>query len=932
MTAIPDLGALFNEEGYLNRQRLTPDAVDVLEQCTSWLLEVDRNVYLPIDLMVVLLERGHDGLRRAIAASARGVVDDPTIVDQLKTLSRRVERNAEGAARLHLDQFSLGFAGLLHDGLAWALEAGREQLTEADLVRVLRWRAELQESASIRWAIRQLALPGGELLFESSGELLRAAFDAQLWKRVDDAMRMSGATGLGFLGTPQMVAALCVERGLLVGACDATGVTPRKLHDDLLAIVGTRVPPQGQFPLNRQTITPRLVRMLIAAAQLAEAHGEPIHEAHLLEAFLTDGGSSLEVVKAEGIVPAIRQAVDVFNKRGGHTSRVSVLDGTQVGGELAPAASATPTLDLLGRDLSADARAGTLPAVLGREAELQRIVNVLMRSEQRNPLLTGQPGVGKTALAVSLAQLIESGRVPDRLKNQRVIEINGASLIGGTSYRGELEARIKGLLDECENDVILFIDEAHAVFAPRSSAGQPGEVPNHFKAALASGKIAVVAATTEMEYRRWIEEDPALKRRFERIDIPELSTELTRDILAHLAPIYEKSYGVPLTPEAVDAAVELSDRFMPEQALPDKAKKLLMDAAIAVAAERAREAHDQGVEGDPDGTPAKRVVSRIDVARQVAEKTGAPLDRIVAGSIRWWVGLQTRLERHVVAQAEAVQTVSQRLIAARLSNLGRKRPQAVFLFAGPPGVGKRDLACGMAAEIYGSDKAVIRLEMSDFSESHSMSRLIGTPPGYAGYQDEDVLVTPLRRTPSVVVLLENFPMAHPRVQERLIRLLADGEIQDTRGMAADASHAIFILTTEFEWQDHGRIGFGDSDTQAPVTLERIDRGLAERLRGHSIELVPFRGMQDAASSLAQQLLQRRMREFRHALQDEYGLTLELPLELEERLMKRVSTLTDARDIETVFRELVIEPVCEKLLGESPNDVLEVPGEREPTRA
>ncbi len=931
MSEPSDLGALFDEDGFLNRSRLTPDAVHVLEQCTAWLVEVDRAVYLPIDLMVVLLERGHDSLRRAIATSARGVVDDPSVTPQLKALARRVDRAAASPARLHVDQFSLGFAGLLHDGLAWAREAGRGRLNETDLVRVLRWRAELQESASVRWAIRQLAQPGGDILFEPEGELRRAAFSSELWERIHDAMRLSCRSGLGFLGTPHMIAALCQKPGVMVAACEEAGVAPRQLHDDLLAIVGHRAPVQREFNLNRTTITPRLVRVLVTAAQLSERHGDRLQESYLLDAFLADGGSSLDVVRAQGVLPALRRRIDSLSGEE-HPARISVFDGSQAmspGVLPSPLDSSTPTLDLLGRDLTADAKAGRLPDVLGREDELQRVINVLMRSEQRNPLLTGRAGVGKTALAVSLARRIHEGSVPESLQNMRVVEINGASLVGGTSYRGELEARIKGLLEECRGDVILFMDEAHAVFAPRSSSGQPAEVPNHFKAALASGQIAVVAATTEMEYRRWIEEDPALRRRFERIEIPELSREFTRRILAHLAPTFEERYGVPVTPEAVDAAVELSHRFMPEQALPDKAKKLLMDASIAVASEKAL---SQRAETDDTGTPAKRVVTRIDVARQIAQKTGAPLDRIATGSIRWWVGLEDRLLGHIVAQEAAVRQVARNLVASRLAGVGRQRPQGVFLFAGPPGVGKRDLSEGLAAEIYGSDRAMIRLEMADFGESHSVSRLIGTPPGYVGYQDEDLLVTPLRRKPSCVVLLENFDRAHPRVQDRIIRLLHDGEITDTRGMAADASHAIFVLTVDVDLADRGRIGFGRSEADvAWRDLSRIDEGLAERLRGHQIDVVPFLGLRSPGQQLGAQLLEHRIDEFRTSLRAEYGLELQLPVSLMQELQERVATLGDAREIETVFRDVVIEPVCQLLLAGQVEDVVVVP-ERTPTPA
>ncbi|MFT6397177.1 MAG: ATP-dependent Clp protease ATP-binding subunit ClpC [Bradymonadia bacterium] len=904
------LSDLFREDGFLDRSRLTEDATSVLDDCVEWLLNVGRSVFLPIDLLGILLRRGHADLERVVGQSGAISADGGSVVEQLQALAKRVERENTNPVRLHLDQFSLGFTGILTDALAWAREGGRERVCEADLVRVMRWRAELQESASIRWALRQLAQPGGEFIFEPEGQLRRGSFTSDVWLTLMEGMRLSSASGLAFLGTPHFMAAVVKTRGLLGNACEQVGVKPRRLQNDLLAIVGDRSPPQPEFPLSRQTLTPRLVRMLIAAARVAEARSARVGEPAILESFLGDGGSSLELVTALGLIPVIRRAIEREgpSKREG---RVSVLGGALALGD--GDGDETPTLDQLGRDLTALAKSGDIPKVLGRDEELQRVINVLMRTEQRNPLLTGQAGVGKTAIANALAQRIADGTVPERLVNMRVIEINGASLVGGTSYRGELEARIRSLLEECEDDVILFIDEAHAVFAPRSSSGQPAEIPNHFKSALASGKIAVVAATTESEFRQWMEDDPALRRRFERIHIEELSDDVTRHILGQLAPKFEEDYKVPVTPDAVDAAIELSQRFMPEQSLPDKAKKLLMDATISVASEIALAKARGTNQAMGHDTPSKRVVTRLDVAKQVSQKTGAPLERVVRGTISWWVGLEERLARHIVGQEGAVKSVAKALVSGRLTNAGRKRPQSVFLFVGQPGVGKNDLARAMSEEIFGSADDLLRLEMSDFAEAHSISRLIGSPPGYVGYRDEDALVTPLRRKPSRVVMLQDFPKAHPRVQDRLVRLFAEGEIADTRGMSADASHAIFVLTIEEKPKSGGSIGFGKAGSAAQDVLRKVAPDLADRFAGLGLSVVVFDGLRDGDGELAEKLLRFRMAQFRESLLEEYDIELVIPAHIDDLLVERVRELDDARGIEGVFREIIVEPVTVRLL-------------------
>ncbi len=926
--------SLFDNDGNLDRSKLSPDADALMERCTDWLAHLNRTVYLPIDLMIVLLEQGNPRLHRALSLATRGVESVTDLEDRLRALARRVDRESHTSVSLHRRHFSLGFLGLLQDAWAWATEAGREIITAADLERVVRWRADLQESASVRWAIRQLSTPAADSLFHHDERLRSEAFHSTPWHILRSAAIMAARSGLPFVGTPHAIAAAIHEGSLLEEACREARVDPRLVRDELLHIVGTKSTSVPEFSLTRRTLTPRLVRMLNSAIDEASRRGDRITEANLLRAFVDDGGTSLDTLRALGVEPALHavllrpddarhaesssEAANMFTASMMYAARAGTIEPPPPG-----PATTTPTLDLIGRNLSLDAKAGLLPDVLGRDHEIQRVINVLLRSEQRNPLLTGEAGVGKTAIAAALARRIHEGRVPRRLADMRVVEINGANLVGGTSYRGELESRIRSLLTEAEDNVILFIDEAHAVFAPRTNSGQPAEVPNHFKAALASGRIAVVAATTEAEFHRWIEQDPALRRRFERIEVPELDADTSRTILQGLATSYQDDYEVRISDDAIHAAVELSMRFMPEQSLPDKAKKLLMDSAIAVASE----AVDDPMSSDElnirpgDGAPHDNArldpghrpgVRRLDVARQVAAKTGIPLHRITSSFLDGLAGLEHRLSHAVPGQEPAARDLARRLVAGRLAGAGRTRPQGVFLFAGPPGVGKSRLAETLAVELFGSDRNLMRLNMADFQDPISLSRLIGSPPGYVGYQDEDALVTPLRRRPSSIVLLRDFDIAHPRVQDRLIRLFEEGSISDTRGLKADASHAIFVLTITCDVAtSRSSIGFGSGKAFSSLELKDLNPELDDRLRGHAVETIIFRGPEDP--ELARSIIRQRTEAFANTLDSDFGIRLVVPDSVMTALHREALAVRDIREIERIFHTLIIEPVSRLLL-------------------
>lgn len=959
--------SLFEEDGKLNLELFTPRARRLLERMGQWLQQIHRRIYLPLDLLIVLLESQEGDLAELIARGSDGVVRPQDVLARLRVLAREIEEEqAQQAPVLEREYFSRGFIRILHEAQAYSRALGLREIGVPALECSVTWRAEASESASIRWAIRRLSEGKGDQLFDKSGLLREPIFGDFAWRILQGAMQIAVAHGTPFLGTPHLIAMLCsVNHSIMWRAAKARGLEPGRLREELLRLIGNNPDPIPVFLVGRKTLTPRMIRMLSFSVDQA-AEGE-VGERDLVEAFLEDGGSSLELIQALGLESEIRKTL-------GDPKMLEQALAVDAAIDFASKRQVTPTLDMLGRDLTEEAILGSLPEIVGRDLELQRLINVLLRREQRNPLLCGEAGVGKTALAVGLAQRIALGQVPKRLQGYRVIELNGASLMSGTSYRGDLELRIKSLLEESRKDVILFIDEAHAVFAPRSSSNAPAAIPNHFKRALASGDIAVVGATTESEYHRWFEQDSALKRRFERIEIKEPSPAMVRDILGALAPEFEQDYEVTVDPAAIEAAIDLSVRYLPEQRLPDKAKKLLMDACIA----RANALGDEAGQGPPasagDAAPAHHDleepsddavntgrpgadadapklmqtnpiaydpvadavepvartlrVGREDVARQVHMKTGIPLERLLRGEINWWVGIEERLGARVLGQKDAIRQIAHALVSGRLRNAGKMRPMAVLLFVGPAGVGKSTLARALAQEVFNDPSALLRLDMNDFQESHSISRLIGSPPGYVGYEDEDLFVTPLRRRPSSVVLFEDFDRAHPRIQARILRLINDGEITDTRGHRADVRNSMFILSVHADTARSSQtIGFSQGGgsgraagahgewTQAAneQALGALERPLAAKLRDEVDAAVAFHalGQHDA---VVLQWLEERTRAFIQALQNEYNLAVEIDASLADYLRAQAAQMSDAAAVEALIGAHLYQPVTRALLS------------------
>jgi ATP-dependent Clp protease ATP-binding subunit ClpC len=512
----------------------------------------------------------------------------------------------------------------------------------------------------------------------------------------------------------------------------------------------------------------------------------------------------------------------------------------------------TPKLDRFGRDLTAEAARGALDPVIGRDAEIDQVLEVLARRTKNNPVLVGDPGVGKTAIAEGIAQRVADGGVPEALRGVRVVALDLAGMVAGTRYRGDFEQRLTGVIDEvvaAERSIVLFLDELHAVVGAGSAEGAPMDAASLLKPALARGDLRLIGATTVKEYRRHIEKDAALERRFEPVPIAEPTVDATIAILRGLRPRYEQHHGVRITDAALVAAAELSDRYVPDRFLPDKAIDLLDRASsrariragapdagaaesaagkrageeeleqlrrareVAVDAEDFERAHlltreieaaeaalgsaarGSGVGPDLRKGGAAVEIRPDDVARIVSDSTGIPIAELTGAERRRLLDLEALLHRRVVGQDAAVETVADAVRAGRAGLAHPDRPVGSFLFLGPTGVGKTELARALAEALFGSADALLRFDMSEYADRSSAFRLVGAPPGHVGYDDAGQLTEAVRRTRYAVLLLDEIEKANAEVINTLLQVLDAGRLTDSHGRTVDFTHTVVIMTS-----------------------------------------------------------------------------------------------------------------------------------------
>ncbi len=547
------------------------------------------------------------------------------------------------------------------------------------------------------------------------------------------------------------------------------------------------------------------------------------------------------------------------------------------------------------RDLTSAAREGKLDAVIGRERETARLMQILARRQKNNPCLIGEPGVGKTAIAEALAQKIANDEVPYKLRGKEVHLVDLTALVAGTQFRGQFESRMKGLVDEVKalGNIILVIDEVHSIVGVGDSEGSMNAA-NILKPALSRGEIQVIGATTLNEYRKYIEKDSALERRFQPIMVDEPSIEETKKILGGIKKYYEKYHMIRISDDIISRAVELSERYITDRFLPDKAIDLLDEAAAYVAihspvldrvfyvedelkrlaAEAERlESEDPNAESDTDRNKHYELVASVkanqmkneqeyqrlkeqmetidltieDLARVIEIWTGIPSGSVTANEFERLTGLESRLKERIVGQDKAVSAVC-RAIKRNRAGISYKRKPASFIFAGPTGVGKTELVKVLAQDLFSTPDALIRLDMSEFMEKHSVSRMIGSPPGYVGYDDAGQLTEKIRRHPYSVVLFDEIEKAHPDVLNVLLQILDDGRITDTHGKEVKFDNCVIVMTTNAGSTGMtNTAGFGNSS--AVIAENRTEKALLEFLRPEFInrvdEIITFRGLEIA---------------------------------------------------------------------------------------
>jgi ATP-dependent Clp protease ATP-binding subunit ClpC len=496
--------------------------------------------------------------------------------------------------------------------------------------------------------------------------------------------------------------------------------------------------------------------------------------------------------------------------------------------------SGTPTLAQFSRDLTAMAKADGLDPVIGRDDEIERVVSILARRSKNNPVLVGEPGVGKTAIVEGLAQRIVTGDVPPALRDKKVLALNLGPLVAGTKYRGEFEGRVKRILDEVKRasrDVILFIDELHTLVGAGAAEGSL-DLSSMIKPELARGELQCVGATTFDEYRKYIESDAALERRFQPVTVAEPTIDQTVEILRGLRAKYAAHHHVTIDDAALVAAATLAARFIADRFLPDKAIDVVDEAAA---------------------TAAMAGVANVDVERVaaiVSRWTGIPQGTISDVQRAGLLALETALEERVIGQSAAVRAVAESVRRARAGLKDPRKPVGGFLFIGPSGVGKTELARALAHALFGTDDALVRLDLSEFTESHTVSRLLGAPPGYAGHDEPGQLTEPIRRRPYSVVLFDEIEKAHGDVAAILLQILDDGRVTDAKGRTIDFRHAIVVLTSNLDRDDLVAVLRGELLDRideivefAELTLPDIERivelqvrALAERLGAHAMQL------------------------------------------------------------------------------------------------
>lgn len=726
-----------------------------------------------------------------------------------------------------------------------------------------------------------------------------------------------------YIGTEHLFNALTrLPNGITAQLLVEAGLEPRQIRNLIRREVGAGDDAVSEWP----PLTPRAHRILAMAVYLADDADERyVSEPHVLIALLQEGeGVAARVLARQGVdlsawierlLGEIDSNADDFDEiLFGDTN--GFLDDSDDNAELEPGQHMpTPLLDRYGRDLTEQARQGKIGPAIGREKEIRMVARTLRRSKKNNPLLLGDSGVGKTAVVEGLAYDIVHGHAPKFLHNRRIIGLEIGMLVAGTSLRGQFEERIIGIVDEARNapDVILFIDEIHTIVGAGDTIDSNLDAANILKPALARGEITCIGATTFEEYRKAIAKDPALDRRFRIIDIREQSVAETLVVVEHVYQRYEEHHKVKILPEAREAAVRLSDRYIRDRRLPDKALDLLDEACARLAIQT----------NNPDENAERLEVTAETVTQVLSEWTGIPVSELTADERQRVAQMAEALSRRVVGQEHAIQTVADAIKTNRAGLGDPKRPIGVFLFLGPSGVGKTELAKALAEFLFNDEDAMIRLDMSEFHDEHTVARLIGAPPGYKGMEQGGQLTEALRRRPYSVVLLDEVEKAAPEVFDIFLQVFDEGRLTDAQGGTVDARHAVWIMTSNI---GTGEVGKGLGFTAQPDQLPDYDFHLKKHFRPEFLnrldEVVIFKPL---SPQTLEAILDLQLKEVTDRL-TEQKISLSLDESARALLLREgYDPAYGARPLRRAIQRLLTRPLSNALLGETfrPGDAVYV---------